>query len=120
MDRLYINSQFINNINSILNKNYFEVIAIKDKNPESSTVTYEIILNYENERIMKIKTDSKQLEVREESQLEGEIINKLMDVLEKMMLKDLMFGKVIYVEDVYGKPIKTLRTCIFEIENNNG
>ena len=119
MDKLHINSQFINNLNSTLDKPYFEVIVLKKFDIPSQAIAYELILTYENQHIMKIFLNTGSPEVRKESNLEQTLVNNMMNELEKMMLKDLMFGKVGYFTDQNGRTIKTLRTCIFEIENGN-
>ena len=118
MDKLHINSQFINNLNSTLDKPYFKVIAMKTTYT-NTPITYNLILMFERQDIMHITLNTGSFEIREGSELEGTYINNMMNELEKMMLKDLMFGKIGYYTDINGKQIKTLRTCIFEIENGN-
>ena len=76
MDKIYIKSQFIENINNVLGKPYFEVIVTKTVDFSTST-KYEILLVYEKEIIMRIKVDS-QHRVELESELESKIINNLM------------------------------------------
>lgn len=118
MDKLHINSQFINNLNSTLDEPYFNVIAMKTTD-RSTPITYTLLLIFRGQSIMNITLNTGSFEIREGSELEGTYINNMMNELEKMMLKDLMFGKIGYYTDINGRQIKTLRTCIFEIENGN-
>ena len=117
MQAIYVNSQFIRNLNSIFDKEYFSIQVIKYSGLSSSI--YELQLIFQNDIIMKLNCDS-EMKIENNSQNEKDLINQMVDVLEKMILKELAFGKICYYTDSNGRQVRSLKTCINEIENNNG